>query len=255
MAAGRADDGEFVLAGVGLHALKLGWPGRDQAVEVVTDLGGQQIAHRRASGCGRRGDAAGRLATLRQASPRVLDIAMAHEPASGIALGIGAVVPAPLWIASLDEGCACSVCREASRHCRAVSVSGLGKCGALDPAIQGSSCRSLCRHNDAMSTTFPPWRPSGNNSSRRVIDAQVRDETGPIGRRGQHEIEQVRRLLAVGRNVRQPDAPSRRCSMYRTARPRISAQRRYLRSGHVGAAIGPHTQDRTADTTSGWPHR
>ena len=31
--AGRADDGESVLAGVGLHALKLGWPRRDQAVE------------------------------------------------------------------------------------------------------------------------------------------------------------------------------------------------------------------------------
>ena len=33
---------------------------------------GQQIAHRRASGCGRRGDDAGRLAALRQASPSPL---------------------------------------------------------------------------------------------------------------------------------------------------------------------------------------
>ena len=137
MAAGRADDGESVLAGVGLHALKLGWPRRDQTVEVVTDLGGQQIAHRRASGCGRRGDDAGRLATLRQASPRVLDIAMAHEPAGGIALGIGAGVPAPLRIASLDEGCACSVCREASRHCRAVSVPGVGEMWSLGSSHSG----------------------------------------------------------------------------------------------------------------------
>ena len=83
MAAGRADDRESVLAGVGLHALKLGWPRRDQTVEVVTDLGGQQIAHRRASGCGRRGDDAGRLATLRQASPRVLDMALLHEAPRG----------------------------------------------------------------------------------------------------------------------------------------------------------------------------
>ena len=127
MAGGRADDGESVLAGVRLHALKLGWPRRDQTVEVVTDLGGQQIAHRRASGCGRRGDNAGRRAALRQASPRVLDIAIEHESAGGIALRSGEVVPAPVRIASPDEGCACSVCREASRHCSAVSVPGVGE--------------------------------------------------------------------------------------------------------------------------------
>ena len=63
---------------------------------------------------------------------------MVHEPASGIALGIGAVVSTLLRIASLDEGCACSVCREASRHCREVSVSGV-----VDNVDLGSSHSGL----------------------------------------------------------------------------------------------------------------